>query len=81
MDAVNGSWNNAKTVIDKVPAVGERTKDTITSYTYRVEEVVPDGYQLVSYTEENDGRTLIITNKPESTSISAKKEYCLTTPF
>lgn len=80
VDAVNGSWNNAKTVIEKVPAVGERTKDTMTFYTYRVEEVVPDGYQLVSYTEENDGRTLIMTNKPESTSISAKKEWSDNTP-
>ncbi len=67
-----GNWNAL--TIGAVPVSGEKTKDWAITYTYRVEENVPDGYQ-VEYGSANDGRTLSIINKPEGTSVEAVKVW------
>ena len=65
--------------IGSLPASSQRTGDTKVYYTYRVEEIVPDGYE-VAYTTEDNGRRLVMRNRPESTHIDARKEWSENTP-
>ena len=72
-----GDWNPMK--IEQVPAVGRDKDGNLIRYTYRLEEVIPDGYEVI-YTSENDGRRLVMTNRPESTHYEARKEWSENTP-
>ena len=79
IDANNNSWNGVTKKLTKVPAIGRDNDGNLIYYTYRVEETVPDGYE-VTYTSQNDGRQLIMTNKPESVIVKARKVWSDNTP-
>ena len=79
IDATNNSWNGVTKKLTKVPAIGRDNNGNLIYYTYRVEETVPDGYE-VTYTSQNDGRKLIMMNKPESVMVKARKLWSDNTP-
>ncbi|MBR0227282.1 MAG: Cna B-type domain-containing protein [Clostridia bacterium] len=72
-----GNWPTL--TIGYLPVVGARNEDEVHTYTYRVEEIEPDGYK-VSYSESEDGRHLYMTNTPEGTYLEAVKVWSGNTP-
>ena len=68
----SGNWNTLS--LGYLPVAGARSSEMVITYTYRVEETVPDGYQ-VTYSATADGRTMYITNRPEGVSIEALKVW------
>ncbi len=72
-----GNWPTL--TIGYLPVVGARNENEVHTYSYSVEEIVPNGYQ-VSYAEDENGRHLTMTNRPEGTYLEVLKVWSGNTP-
>ena len=68
----SGQWTTV--TVPNAPSLGKNEAGNFLYYTYRVEEVVPDGWEA-SVVLSNNGREATITNTPEPIDITVKKAW------
>ena len=72
IEYVGGNWSSVS--IPNAPAIGMDEDGNYIYYTYRIEEIEPEGF--VSRVDFNDsGRIATITNNPEPMNITVRKKW------